>query len=352
MIIYDPNIPASLYEFGIQIPIHDSRTTRTFEAVQDILKLNATGEDWHQNRITETISKKDLMRVHAPAYVDKLYSSQLEYIITSTYELIDSKGHYYRYDPKTATRPLTDLFERTLHKAAGTAQCAKSALATGFCYYFSGGMHHAHGDHGSGFCMINDIVIAARKAQAENGVRNVWIIDTDAHKGDGTAATTANDDTIVTLSIHMASGWPLDGPEIFPDGTVNPAYTPSDIDIPIESGQEKMYLEKLRNGLDRLKAIAPADLAIVVSGADAFEGDELPSTAGLRLTKEQILSRDLMVYDFLKNQGVPAAYLMAGGYGEEVWRVFTQFLTEVLPKEGYGLKMPKDSKSRVAGGSQ
>jgi acetoin utilization deacetylase AcuC-like enzyme len=335
MIIYNPNVPASLLEFGIQIPIHDSRTTKTFQAVMDNLHLPPSGKNWHQSQITEYISKQDLKRAHAPAYVDKLYSSQLEHIIISTYELIDSKGRYYRYDPGTATRPLSDLFERTLHKAAGTAQCAKLALAHGFSYYFSGGMHHAHADHGSGFCIINDIVIAARKVQAQNGVKKVWIIDTDAHKGDGTAAIAADDETIVTLSIHMAGGWPLDGPPIFPDGTPNPAHTPSDIDIAIASGEENLYLEKLRLGLEQLEATAPADLAIVVSGADAFEGDELPSTAKLNLTLAQLKSRDMMVYNFLKRQAVPAAYLMAGGYGKEVWRVFTQFLTAVLPKEGY-----------------
>ena len=336
MILYDPGIPASLHEFGIQIPIRDSRTTKTFEAVKNKLALSPATGNWHQNRITERISKNDLLRVHSPVYVDDLYSHQLERIITTTYELIDSNGKYYRYDPDTATRPLTDLLERTLHKAAGTVQCSKYALTHGFCYYFSGGMHHAHADHGSGFCIINDIAIASRKVQVENGVVKVWIIDTDAHKGDGTAAITATDDTIVTLSIHMARGWPLDGPQTFPDGTINPAYAPSDIDIPMEAGEEKDYLERLEQGLHQLEATGPADLAIVVSGADPYEGDELPSTAGLKLTLEQLLSRDVMVYDFLKRQGVPSAFLMAGGYGEDVWRVYTQFLTTVLPREGYG----------------
>jgi hypothetical protein len=76
--------------------------------------------------------------------------------------------------------------------------------------------------------MINDIVIAARKMQAEKGIEKIWVIDTDAHKGDGTAAITAGDDTIVTLSVHMASGWPLDGPQTLSNGTDNPALIPSD----------------------------------------------------------------------------------------------------------------------------
>jgi acetoin utilization deacetylase AcuC-like enzyme len=332
MILYDPNVPAGLFEFGIQIPIRDSRTTRTFNALKEYSNLGPV-DSWHHDCVSATLKRNDLLRAHTPSHVEKLYSDQLENIITRTYELIDDQGNYFRYNPESATRPLADLFDRILYKAAGTFQCAQMALSTGFCYYFSGGMHHAHADHGSGFCMINDIVIAARKMIAEKGIRKVWIIDTDAHKGDGTAAITKGDDAIVTLSIHMAHGWPLDGPQILSDGTVNPAYTPSDIDIPIESGGELSYLEKLQKGLSRLDAWGAADLAIIVSGADPYEKDELPSTSKLKLDLEQLLNRDKMVYEFLAERRVPGAYLMAGGYGEKVWEVFYQFLNWALPKQ-------------------
>lgn len=332
MILYDPNVPVSLFEFGIQIPIYDSRTTRTFDSLKNLAKLGPV-HHWHHDRISTTLKRWDLLRAHTLSHVDNLYSDRLEHIITSTYELIDDNGHYYRYDPGTATRPLKDLFNRILYKAAGTTQCAEMALAKGFCYYFSGGMHHAHADHGSGFCMINDIVIAARKMLAEKGIHKVWIIDTDAHKGDGTAAITRGDDAIATLSIHMASGWPLDGPKILSNGMANPAYTPSDIDIPVESGEESSYLEKLQKGLSQLDAWGPCDLAIVLTGADPYEKDELPSTSKLNLNLEQLLSRDIMVYNFLAERSIPGAYLMAGGYGDEVWKVFYQFLTWVLPKQ-------------------
>jgi acetoin utilization deacetylase AcuC-like enzyme len=171
--------------------------------------------------------------------------------------------------------------------------------------------------------------------QAEKGIGKIWVIDTDAHKGDGTAAITAGDDTIVTLSVHMASGWPLDGPQTLSNGTDNPALIPSDIDIPIEAGDESSYLERLQQGLNQLEASEPADLAIVVSGADPYEKDELASTSKLNLNLDQLMARDQMVYGFLKKRLIPGAYLMAGGYGDEAWKVYTQFLTWVLPKEGY-----------------
>jgi acetoin utilization deacetylase AcuC-like enzyme len=330
MILYDPRIPASLIEFGIQIPIRDSRCTRTLQALLDDPRLKSTQELWHHDRIVETITRVDLLRVHSAGYVERLYSAALEQEIISTFELIDSNGKYYRYAPATATRPLTDLFNRILIKNAGTIQAAKIALQHGFCFSFTGGAHHAQHDFGNGFCLINDIVIAARRLQFEKLVRRVWVIDVDAHKGDGTAALTAGDDSIRTLSVHMASGWPLDGPVILASGIPNPSFIPSDIDIPIEQGEETYYLERLEAGLEKLAEGDTADLAIVVCGADPYEKDQLPSTALLNLSLAQMFERDRLIYTWLSNRKIPAVFLMAGGYGDEVWRVYTQFLLWVL----------------------
>jgi acetoin utilization deacetylase AcuC-like enzyme len=215
-------------------------------------------------------------------------------------------------------------------KAAGAVQAARIAIDNGFCFSFTGGAHHAQRDFGKGFCMINDIVIAARKLQHEQKVNTVWVIDIDAHKGDGTAALTAGDNSIRTLSVHMAHGWPLDEPSIYDDGTANPSFIPSDIDIPVESGEEGFYLEKLEFGLNQLEEPGRADLAIVVCGADPYENDELPSAFPLKLSLEQMFERDKLVYRWLMERNIPSVFLMAGGYGEDVWRVYAQFLTWVL----------------------
>ncbi|HBG18302.1 MAG TPA: histone deacetylase [Desulfobulbaceae bacterium] len=330
MILYDPRIPASLVEFGIQIPLRDSRTIKTLQALQGDPRLKSLQKQWHRDRIVETLTRDDLLRVHSPGYVERLYSAALEQEIISTFELIDAEGRYYRYAPETATRPLTDLFERLLMKSAGTVQAARLALQHGFCFSFTGGAHHAQHDFGNGFCLINDVVIAPRKLQFEKRVDRVWIIDVDAHKGDGTAALTAGDDSIRTLSIHMARGWPMDCPAVLANGRPNPSFIPSDIDIPIESGEEPFYLERLRAGLGQLEEEDPADLAIVVCGADPYEKDELPSATLLKLSLDQMFARDRLLYTWLEERRIPAVFLMAGGYGDEVWRVYAQFLRWAL----------------------
>ena len=113
-------------------------------------------------------------------------------------------------------------------------------------------MHHAHYDFAHGVCPINDVVIASRKLLAEKSLNKIWIIDVDAHKGDGTATLTKGNKKIISLSMHMAEGWPLNLPRETKDGSLHPSYIPSDIDIPIAKGEEDKYLSKLENGLNRL----------------------------------------------------------------------------------------------------
>jgi acetoin utilization deacetylase AcuC-like enzyme len=330
VILYDATYKMSFFDFGIQIPIHDSKASRTFEVLKNHSVLGPRRSEWHQDRIQEQIGPADLWRAHAEAYVARLFSPGLEEEIIKTYELVDGEGRYHRYNPEEATEPLAGLLDRIRQRVAGTTQCGRLALDHGFCFYFGGGMHHAQHDFGNGFCLLNDVVIAIRKLQAEGRIRTAWVVDVDAHKGDGTAALTHGDDTIATLSIHMARGWPLDGQPILADGRPHPSFIPSDIDIPIAAGEEHDYNARLIEGLYQLAAAAPPDLAIVVSGADPHEKDELPSARDLRLSGAQLFDRDRLVYRFLHDRGIPHAGLMAGGYGDCAWEIYSRFLTWAL----------------------
>lgn len=330
MIIYDEKQKFSLLEFGIEIPVYDSRARKTFEKLINHPIIGPQISEWRVAKTSERISKSDLLRVHSQDYINRLYSTALEKEIVKTFELVDDRGRYFRYSPRKATLPLTDLFGRILDRVIGSWQCCNVALEKGFCFYFGGGMHHAQRDYGNGFCLVNDIVIAIRRLQAEDRINTAWVIDVDAHKGDGTAALTVRDDSIKTLSIHMARGWPLDGQKYDSNGNLNQSFVPSDIDIPIASGEDHLYLAKLDRGLRRLGKLSCPDIAIVVSGADPYELDALPSTSELKLSLQQLKARDVMVFNFLKQRSIPRAYLMAGGYGENSWRVYSQFLVWAL----------------------
>jgi acetoin utilization deacetylase AcuC-like enzyme len=329
MIIFNDRQKDSLKEFGILIPISDSKSRKAIEYLVNQAGLKKSREKWLVTGINEKITKEDLLRSHSEEYINNLYSDKLKNEIIRTYELVDKYGNYHRYDPDLATLPFSFLRENVLNKVAGTVQCLRTALKCGFCFYFGGGMHHAKFGYGEGFCLVNDIVIALRKLQYEGLIRTAWLIDVDAHKGDGTAYLLKDDTTIVNLSIHMAKGWPLDGDEYI-DGKLNPSFVPSKIEIPVEKGADSFYNEKLKKGLEELRSYPVPEVALVVLGSDPFEEDELSSSQGLKLTLAQMKERDLLIYNFLKELGIPQAHLMAGGYGENSWKVYAQFLEYVL----------------------
>ena len=337
MILFDEQDTVTLSSFGMQIPVHHSKAAGTLAFLREHPALGPVAHLWEARTRPMDISRHDLELAHAPEYVDRLFSQELEHEVLKTYELIAEDGSYHRYDPARAERPLSDVLQRALARVAGTVQCCRKALQVGFCFYMGGGMHHGHWDHGKGFCLLNDIVIALRKLQQDREISSAWVIDVDAHKGDGTAALTRDDPSIVTLSVHMARGWPLDEPDMLENSGPNPSLVPSDIDMPIGPGEEGRYLERLQTGLKTLTTFPRPDLALVVSGADPYELDELESTAELKLSLEQLLARDVLIWRFLQAQNVPQACLMAGGYGSQTWRVYAQFLEQVLLERTGGL---------------
>jgi acetoin utilization deacetylase AcuC-like enzyme len=349
MILYNPLTALNMRDYGISIPIEYNSHKMVYEALKAGILKDIPEALWlHGPESIAEITKDDLLRVHSKDYVEKLFSPVgVEKEVIKAYELVKPDGSFDRWNPEKLTRPLKDFFTQSLITAGGTYTCCLTALElqksggqAGFAFFLGGGNHHAQKNFGNGFCIINDMVIALRRLQAENRIQTAWIVDTDAHKGDGTAALTWGDSSIRTLSIHMERGWPLDAPEYDPktvyDPSVstdfNPSFTPSDIDIGIPEGREADYVPRLAEGLSRLEELLPKpDIAIVVGGVDPYEKDELASTKLLQLTKEALLERDMLVYNFLQERRIPTAWITAGGYGMRSWEIYFCFLEKVLP---------------------
>lgn len=330
MILYKPYLHPVFLDYGIKIPIADDRASKTFEYLEKRVE-GVKSIEFIKNL---PITREDLLRVHTKDYVDMLFSNP-EKAVLSSYELINSDGSYNRYDPTIAKKTLKDLVEHKLMQTSGTYQAMQYALHHGFCYYLGGGMHHAMSFGGRGFCLVNDIVIGLKKLMDEGEIISAWIIDVDAHKGDGTAELTKTDDFIKTLSIHMADGWPLDGDQFDADNNLYPWYIPSDIDIPIKEGEDDTYLTRLKAGLAQMGRFSKPDIAVIVNGADPFGDDELESSKKLCLTEKEMFERDCIVYDFLKEKNIPQIYTIAGGYGKNVWKIYANFLTFIFREEGY-----------------
>ncbi|OHE71590.1 MAG: hypothetical protein A2Z99_20605 [Treponema sp. GWB1_62_6] len=367
MILHDPALAMSFPDYGILIPVLDSRAASVLDS---LASGSCAGRAAGRTRLVDgiraaapilgeapaslAISRADLERVHNGTFVSRLYGEGSEdgrglgVALLSAYELIDAEGRLNRYEPDGATKPLSALFSTILSQVAGTYTACRLALSggdasgPGFCYFLGGGMHHARRDGGSGFCLVNDIMIASARLHSEGRVSLVWIIDVDAHKGDGTAEIAlglreAGSPLALTLSAHMASGWPLDAASLERArregrGDKRAPLAASDVEIPVEAGQEAEYLPRLREGLAELASLSAGrkpDLAIVVDGADVYEGDGLPSSEGLALSLGACVERDEAILGFLDARGIPSAWLMAGGYGDRAWEPPAAFLNSI-----------------------
>lgn len=333
MIFYHPDCDLHFEYYGIEIPIADDRAALTFNALKN---LDPTIQYFPIDQLS-LISREDLLRVHQAEYLEKVFGTeeQLNQAMRVCYELINQDGTFNRYNPSSARYSFIHARETILTQVAMLYESSKYALQANFSYFLGGGMHHGMSFSGRGFCLVNDIVIVLRKLQAANLIKHAWVIDLDAHKGDGTAELTISDGSISTLSIHMKSGWPLN------QGTSSdPWFIKSDLDIEVAEGEEHNYLEKLNFGLNMFEKNFPRpDLVIIVGGTDPYEKDELPSTELLRLSKEQMLERDKLVYNFFKRRNIPMSYCMAGGYGKKTWEIYFQFLHFVWQNSSEGTKV-------------
>jgi acetoin utilization deacetylase AcuC-like enzyme len=196
-----------------------------------------------------------------------------------------------------------ELVERSRRSVGGTIEACRAALGDGIGVSLSGGTHHAFPDHGEGFCVFNDCAVAARAMQAEGRARRIVIIDCDVHQGNGTAAIFAGDSSVFTFSIHGAKNFPLHKER-------------SDLDLELPDGTaDGDYLDALEIGVERALAMACADLAIYLAGADPYIGDTL---GRLALTKAGLAARDRLVFDHCRRAGLPVAAVMAGGYAKDI----------------------------------
>ncbi|MFP4153651.1 MAG: histone deacetylase [Alkalispirochaeta sp.] len=335
MILHDRLPRRPMTDYGIQIPIMGSNAMRTIEHLLEDPYLAETRDSWLFEEEISPVSAEAIRRVHDDEYVNRLLSSPrgpdgpCEGEMQRTFELVNDDGTYHRYDPDSAKYGLCELRNQSLRLAGGTSRGAELALSSPekFCFYLGGGMHHGQYRWGEGFCPVNDLVIAIRSLQAAERIKTAWVIDVDAHKGDGTAALTAEDDTIQTVSVHMAQGWPMDQPQTLADGASNPSFVPSTIDVPIASGEENEYLPRLTAAMDEMERLFRLpDFVLVVDGADPYERDQLPSAELLKMTGDQLFERDAYLYRWVRERDIPSLFVMAGNYGYHSWEVYTRFL--------------------------
>ena len=181
----------------------------------------------------------------------------------------------------------------------GTLRTAQLALAHGAAAHIGGGFHHAFSGHGEGFCLLNDVAMAATATLGRGLAGRVAVVDLDVHHGNGTAAIFRDDPRVFTFSMHQQNNYPAFKP-------------PGDLDVGLEDGTEDdEYLGLLNRHLATVVDDFRPDLILYLAGADPYGQDQL---GGLALTKEGLRVRDETVVASAAAAGVPVAVTLAGGY--------------------------------------
>ena len=241
-------------------------------------------------REAEALPVEDLTLAHDPGYVGSFLDGTLD----------------ERAVRRIGLRPWTEaIVERTLLLTNGTVEATRHVVENGgIGGNLAGGTHHAYADFGSGYCIFNDLALAARMAQRDyEAVRRVLVLDLDVHQGDGTAAIFERDPTVRTVSLHCGKNFPF-------------RKMRSDLDVPLEPGtKDDAYLATLRRVLDEEFEQFPPDLVLYQAGVDGLAADRL---GHLCLSREGLRRRNSLVFEAARGADAPVVVTMGGGYAEPI----------------------------------
>jgi acetoin utilization deacetylase AcuC-like enzyme len=237
--------------------------------------------------VPDAIGWDALRLVHDPAYVEQIASGTL---------------------PADAQRRIgfpwsPTMVERSRRSVGATLAAAREALTAKVAANLAGGTHHAFRDRGEGYCVFNDVAVAAAVLLREGAIARAAVVDCDVHQGNGTAAIFRDEPAVFTFSMHGARNFPF-RKEV------------SDLDVTFEDGVgDEEYLAALAAHLPRVLDAHRPDLVFYLAGADPYEGDRL---GRLKLTIAGLQARDRLVFDACRTRRLPVAVAMSGGYAPQV----------------------------------
>lgn len=212
--------------------------------------------------------------------------------------------------------PVTaEIADRSLLAQGGTYLAACLALEHGYAANGAGGSHHALPDAGAGYCVLNDLAVAAHRLVAEDKVRRILILDCDVHQGDGTAVLLAGRPDIFTLSFHAEKNFPA-------------RKARSSLDVALADGlDDDGYLAALRSYLPSVIAEFAPDLILYQAGVDPHVDDRL---GRLSLSDAGLDARDRFVARIARTAGIPIASALGGGYGADHGEVAARHARTIL----------------------
>ncbi len=227
-----------------------------------------------------------LEAVHDPAYVDAVFRAEVP-----------------RDKERRIGFPVTPaIASRVRHTNGGTWLAAKLALRHGYAANSAAGSHHALHDTGAGYCVFNDLAVAANRLIAQRDAARILIVDLDVHQGDGTASLTAGREDIFTLSLHAEKNFPV-------------RKARSSRDVPLPDGiDDDGYMDALTRHLPEVLAEFAPDFVFYQAGVDPHVDDKL---GRLALSDAGLETRDRFVVSEVRRRSLALASALGGGYGDD-----------------------------------
>ena len=222
-------------------------------------------------------------------------SHSLEYINHIKNKTLDIKAQ------KRIGFPINDsVVKRSFVATGGTVLASKLALDSKLACNTAGGSHHATFDFGAGYCVFNDVAVAANYLKNKSYAKKILIIDLDVHQGNGNAEIFKNDKNVLTFSMHCASNYPA-------------KKSKSDIDVELKDNTEdKEYLDILSKQVKKLNENT-FNFVFYVAGVDIHSEDRLGK---LKITDNGIDKRDQMVIENFFSKNIPLCGVLGGGYNK------------------------------------
>ena len=198
--------------------------------------------------------------------------------------------------------PLVDsVVQRSLVATGGTVLAAKLAISNRLACNTAGGSHHATFDSGAGYCVFNDVAVAAQYLLDRGLAKKILIVDLDVHQGNGNSDIFINNKSVFTFSMHSKSNYPA-------------KKSISDLDVELEDNIEDLeYLNSLKSCLGQLNK-EKFDFVFYIAGVDVHFNDRLGK---LKISDEGIKSRDEIVIENFFSKNIPLCGVLGGGYNKD-----------------------------------
>ncbi len=269
-------------DYNAQIGDDHKFPIKKFEELAKFLLKKGIVKNFHK---PYPCSNETLKRAHSETYINSIKNKTLDELAIKKIGL-----------------PLVDsVVQRSLVATGGTVLASKLAINYGIACNTAGGSHHANFNEGAGYCVFNDVAVAAEYLLDRGLAGKILIVDLDVHQGNGNSDIFRNNQNVFTFSMHSRSNYPA-------------KKSISDLDVELDNNTEdKEYLKILKFNLSELNKL-DFDYVFYIAGVDIHFNDRLGK---LKISDEGIRKRDEIVTENFFSKGIPLCGVLGGGYNKD-----------------------------------